>query len=103
MNIFVSNLSYKATDEDLRKCFEQFGTVSSAKIIRDKFNNRSRGFGFVEMTNDDEGNAAIQQLNGSTFQDRPLVVNISTPREGDGGGNRRSFDKPRNFNKGYDH
>lgn len=99
MNIFVSNLSYKATDEDLRKVFEQFGTVSSAKIIRDKFNNRSRGFGFVEMANDDEGNAAISQLNGSVFQERPLVVNVSKPREEEGG--RRPF-KPRSFNKGYD-
>lgn len=104
MNIYVGNISFKATDEDLTNLFSQFGEVSSAKIIMDKFRNRSKGYGFVEMPNDDEGNRAIEQLNGSDFLERNILVSVSQPRpEGEerprkkfsggggyGGGGRRS-------------
>jgi RNA recognition motif-containing protein len=92
MNIYVGNLPYSMTDEVLRQTFEAFGTVDSAKIIMDKFTDRSKGFGFVEMPNSDEGNAAIQNLNGTDSGGRPLKVNEARPRDdsprGGGGGKR---------------
>jgi RNA recognition motif-containing protein len=96
MNIYVGNLSFKATDEDLIAEFSKIGEVSSAKIIVDKFRNRSKGYGFVEMPNDDEARKAIETLNGIEFMERNLIVNESQPRpEGErpprksfGGGNR---------------
>jgi len=81
MNIFVGNLSYQATDEDLRSAFSAFGTVSSASVIMDKFTGRSRGFGFVEMPNAEEANAAIAKLNDSSIAGRPVKVNEARPRE----------------------
>jgi RNA recognition motif-containing protein len=80
MNIFVGNLSYQATDEDLRSAFERFGQVSSANVIVDKFTGKSRGFGFVEMANADEAQAAIQALNDSDLKGRPIKVNEARPR-----------------------
>jgi len=75
MNIYVGNLSWNLTEEDLSNLFAPYGTVVSAKIVTDKFNNnRSKGFGFVEMTNDDEANAAINALNGTSHFERAIVV-----------------------------
>ncbi len=81
MNIYVGNLSYKATDDDLRTAFEQYGQVSSAQVIKDKFTGRSRGFGFVEMPSSDEGNKAIEALNNQDIAGRPVRVNEARPRE----------------------
>ena len=86
MNIYVGNLSWNLKDQDLADLFAPFGEVSSAKIIQDKMTNRSKGFGFVEMANDSEAQAAIAQLNGSEIDGRNLVVNESRPKEGGSGG-----------------
>lgn len=77
MNMYVSNLSFHTTDDDLRKLFEQFGAVSSAKIITDRETGRSRGFGFVEMGNDDEAKEAIKGLNGKDIEGRALSVSVA--------------------------
>lgn len=80
MNIFISNLSYNLSEEDLQRAFEEYGTVELIKIIRDKFTGRSKGFGFVEMS-DEEGKAAIDGLNGASFGDRAINVAVARPRE----------------------
>jgi RNA recognition motif-containing protein len=90
MNIYVANIAYSAQDQDLRELFEAHGEVTSAKIIMDKATNRSRGFGFVEMANDDSGRAAIEATNGSSFHGRDLVVNEARPRT-EGAGERGGF------------
>lgn len=90
MNIYVANIAYSAKDQDLRELFEAFGEVTSAKIIMDKATNRSRGFGFVEMSDDSAGKAAIEGTNGKNFQGRDLVVNEARPRT-EGGGDRGGF------------
>ena len=95
MNIYVANIAYSAQDQDLRELFEAYGEVTSAKIIMDKATNRSRGFGFVEMSDDDSGRAAIEATNGSAFHGRDLVVNEARPRTegaGDRGGYRGGND-----------
>ena len=79
--LYVSNLPYNASDEELKELFSQAGTVESATIIRDKMTGRSRGFGFVEMSTDEEAEKAIADLNGKDFQDRKLVVNEARPLE----------------------
>ena len=81
MNIYVGNLDYKVIESDLESLFGEFGAVSSAKIIFDKFNGRSKGFGFVTMDNDEEANKAINELNGTALQSRDLVVNEARPRK----------------------
>ena len=81
MNIYVGNLSYKATDEDLRAAFEAFGQVASARVIMDKETGRSRGFGFVEMPSDDEGRKAVEAVNNKEIAGRPVRVNEARPRE----------------------
>ena len=81
MNIYVGNLSYNVTEEDLRALFTEFGDVSSAKLIMDRDTGQSKGFGFVEMPNDSEGEAAIEGLNGSEVMERAMVVNQARPRE----------------------
>ena len=81
MNIYVGNLDFKVDEKDLGVMFSEYGTVSSAKVIMDKFNGRSKGFGFVEMENEDEANKAIQELNGATFEDRKITVNEARPRK----------------------
>ena len=81
MNIYVGNLDYKVIESDLESLFGEFGAVSSAKIITDKFNGRSKGFGFVTMDNDEEANKAINELNGTALQSRDLVVNEARPRK----------------------
>ena len=85
MNIFVGNLSYSTTDDGLRNAFEAFGEVSSARVIMDRESGRSRGFGFVEMPNSSEGNAAIQALEGQNLDGRPVKVNEARPKEEGGG------------------
>ena len=80
MNIFVGNLPYSTTSEDLRQAFSAYGEVKSANVIMDRDTGRSRGFGFVEMDNSQEGQAAIQGLNGSDLGGRQLTVNEARPR-----------------------
>ena len=86
MNIYVGNLPFEATDETLETAFTAHGEVSSARVIIDRFSGRSRGFGFVEMSNDAEAQAAIAALNGKDFQGRALTVNEARPRVDRGGG-----------------
>jgi RNA recognition motif-containing protein len=81
MNIYVSNLSYAVQDEDLREFFAEYGEVTSAKVIMDKFTNRSRGFGFVEMSDNDAALKAIQELDGATVDGRSIKVNEAKPKE----------------------
>jgi len=88
MNIFVGNLSYNTNEEQLRQLFEQYGTVDSARIIMDRETHRSRGFGFVEMPDNSQAQAAIQALEGHDLEGRPLRVNEARPRE-DRGRDRR--------------
>ncbi len=110
MNIFVGNLSRDATEQDIRQAFEAFGAVSSAAVIKDRMTQESRGFGFIEMPNTSEAQAAIQALNGSDIKGRRINVNEARPREersdrsgfgggggrggfgGGGGGGGRRFD-----------
>jgi cold-inducible RNA-binding protein len=89
MRIYVGNLSYDTTVEDLRQEFAAFGEVKSIDIMTDKFSGRSKGFGFVEMASISEGQAAIAALNGKSIDDRTLIVNPAKDRtEGRGGGGR---------------
>jgi len=81
MNIYVGNLSFRTDDEELREVFAEFGDVASAKVVMDRETDRSRGFGFVEMDNDDEGKAAIEALDGAEVSGRNLRVNEAKPRE----------------------
>ena len=90
MNIYVGNLSFEVTDESLTTSFTEYGEVSTARVIIDRFSGRSRGFGFVEMPNDTEAQAAIQSLNGQEMQGRVLTVNEARPRE-DGGRRERNW------------
>lgn len=87
-NIYVGNLSYAATENSVRDLFEGFGQVTTVKIVTDKFTGSSRGFGFVEMPNEDEAQRAIAELNGKDFEGRKIVVNESRPRETTGRDNR---------------
>ncbi len=89
MNIYVGNLSWGLKDQDLANLFTPYGEVASAKIVMDKFTQRSKGFGFVEMPNDEQAQAAIAQLNGSEVEGRNLVVNESRPKEDNGGGYKK--------------
>lgn len=92
IKLFVGNLSYKTTGEDLNQLFSQLGEVSSASIVMDRETGRSRGFGFVEMPNREQGEAAISSLNEKEFQGRNITVNEARPKtEGGGGGGRRNF------------
>jgi RNA recognition motif-containing protein len=102
MNIYVANIPFKATEDELKGLFEEYGEVSSAKIILDKFTQRSRGFGFIEMNDDSSARQAINSLNGADFMGKNLVVNEARPktdaprsgggnRGGGGGFNRRSY------------
>jgi len=91
MNIYVGNLSWSMTDDDLMNLFTEHGSVTSAKILKDKMNGRSKGFGFVEMEDDEAAKAAIAALNEVEVQGRKLIVNESQPRpEGGGGGYKKS-------------
>ena len=98
MNIYVGNLPYNTNDADMKALFENYGAVTSTSIISDKFTGRSRGFGFVEMADDDQARQAIEATNGADYNGRALVVNEARPREerprrefsgGAGGGGNR--------------
>ncbi len=89
MNIYVGNLSYDTTEDDLRQAFESFGEVSSVNIITDKYTGKAKGFGFVEMSNQDEAKAAIEGLNSQEMNGRTLNVNEARPRSDNRGGPRR--------------
>jgi RNA recognition motif-containing protein len=98
MNIYVGNISFNASEDDIRDIFGEYGQVDSVKIILDHDTGRSRGFGFVEMANDDEGRAAVESLNGYDLEGRELKVNEARPRErrnnfggGYGGGGRGGY------------
>ena len=84
--LFVGGLAWAATEDDLRELFGEAGTVTDAVIVNDRETGRSRGFGFVTMSSDDEANAAVEKFNDHEFQDRNLTVNIARPREDRGGG-----------------
>ncbi|OHD63690.1 MAG: RNA-binding protein [Spirochaetes bacterium RBG_13_51_14] len=81
MKIYIGNLSYGVTDSDLEKLFTEFGTVSESKIITDRDTGRSKGFGFVEMANQSEGEEAIKQLDGKEIDGRNIKVNVARPKE----------------------
>ena len=85
MKLYVGNLSFQTSSEDLQQLFSQAGTVESASVVEDRETGRSRGFGFVEMSTNEEGQAAIQQFNGKDFNGRNLTVNEARPREDRGG------------------
>jgi len=87
--LYVGNLSFRVTNEDLQEHFAQAGTVESAKVVEDRDTGRSRGFGFVEMATAEEATAAIEQFNGQEYDGRNLVVNEARPREERGGGGGR--------------
>jgi RNA recognition motif-containing protein len=92
MNIYVSNLSYNTTDESLQQLFAEYGETTSAKVITDRETGRSRGFGFVEMTHDKDGQSAIDDLNGTEFEGKQINVSIARPkpqRNGSGYNKRR--------------
>ena len=92
MRIYVGNLTYSVTDEDLRDVFGEYGELASAEVIKDKFSGQSKGFGFVDMPNNSEADAAIKELNETMFKGRKLTVNEARPRaeqqrsRGGGGG-----------------
>ena len=94
MKLYVGNLSYQTTNEELESFFSQAGEVTSAMVILDRQTGRSRGFGFVEMANDEDGQAAIEQFHGADFKGRALTVNEAQPRE------ERSFGGPRRSSSG---
>ena len=91
MNIYVGNLSFQATEDELRGAFQAFGAVDKVAIITDKMTSQPRGFGFVEMPNKDEAVKAIAELNGKDFKGRSLKVNEAQPRPAGGGGSRGGF------------
>ncbi|MBM3224723.1 MAG: RNA-binding protein [Candidatus Tectomicrobia bacterium] len=91
MNIFVGNIAFTASEEDLRELFEQHGTVDKVDLITDRYTGRSRGFGFVEMPNAEEARAAITALTGASLHNRPLTVNEARPREPRREGGRRDY------------
>lgn len=95
--LFIGKLSFDTTSESLQSLFEQYGTVNSAQVILERDTNRSKGFGFVEMEDDEAAQAAIKALNGQVFEGREIVVNVARPREDrprDGGNNfRRDYQR----------
>ncbi|MDZ4857958.1 MAG: RNA-binding protein [Candidatus Hydrogenedentes bacterium] len=94
MNIYVGNLSYSTTEDDLRSAFETYGRIDSARVIMDKMTNQSKGFGFVEMSNATEAQSAISGLNGKEIGGRAISVNEARPKtEGGGGGGGRGGDR----------
>ena len=99
MNIYVGNLSRTATEESLRALFSQFGEVSSVKLIKDKFTGSPKGFGFIEMHNANEANAAIEALNGHESEGQRLRVNEARPREEGGSRGPRPMSRGPRFNR----
>ena|SRR5689334_15615375 len=104
MNIYVSNIPYQTTEEELREAFASFGNVSSARIIKDKLTGKSRGFGFVEMANDDEAKAALEGMNGAELSGRKINAREARPREENpnrgGGGQGGYSSRPASTNRG---
>ncbi len=92
MNIFVAGLSYQINDADLKELFEEYGEVSSAKIITDRETRRSKGYGFVEMA-DEDGQRAIEELNGAEYDGRTLSVSVARPRAEGGDRPRRDYNR----------
>jgi RNA recognition motif-containing protein len=90
-NVYVGNLDFGASEQDIRSLFEQYGQVDNVSLVRDKFSGQSRGFAFVEMSNDSEAETAIQNLNGRQLGNRNLTVNEARPREERSGGGGRGF------------
>ncbi len=104
MKLYVGNLAFQTSSEDLQQLFAQAGTVESASVVEDRDTGRSRGFGFVEMASKEEGEAAIAQFNGKEFNGRNLTVNEARPREdrgNRGGGGRGGFGGGRGGGGGY--
>jgi RNA recognition motif-containing protein len=99
MNIYVGNLSWNMSEEDLRSLFEQYGTVSTVKIVKDRETGRSRGFGFVDMPDDNEGQAALTNLYDTEVMGRKIIVNESQTKPNAGGGGGGGF-KKRSFGGG---
>jgi RNA recognition motif-containing protein len=103
MNIYVSNLSFNVQDEDLKDFFTPYGEVTSAKVITDRETGRSRGFGFVEMSDEAASKKAIQELNGATVENRTISVSEAKPKEDrgsrGGGGGRGGFNNGNSYNK----
>ena len=99
MNIYVGNISYSLSEDDLQDMFAEFGAVDSVKIILDRDTGRSKGFGFVEMANDDEGKEAIAELNDKEVEGRRLKVNEARPRNNDRGG-RGGYGGGGGYNRG---
>lgn len=95
MEIYVGNLSYKISDQELKEVFEKFGEVTSAKVIIDRKTGRSKGFGFVEMNNEDQAQAAIDELDGSEIKGRTAKVNKARPKTATAGGNRNVLNRSR--------
>jgi RNA recognition motif-containing protein len=100
MNIYVGNLSWQMTDEDLRTLFEQYGSVTSAKIVKDKVSGRSKGFGFVEMPDDTEAQNALSSLYDSEVLGRKIIVNEAQPKPQNGGTGGGGGFKKRSFGGG---
>jgi len=94
MNLYIGNLDYNIKEENLRELFEEFGEVTSVKIITDKFSGRSKGFGFVEMSSDKEADDAIQSLNGKSVNDRNITVTTARPKT-EGAGNSGNYNNRR--------
>ncbi|NQT27901.1 RNA-binding protein [candidate division KSB1 bacterium] len=88
MNIYVGNLASEVTEDDIRLAFEAFGKVDTASVIKDKFSGQSKGFGFVEMASKEEGQSAIEGLNGTELKGKTLSVNEARPRTENRGGSR---------------
>lgn len=107
MNIFIAGLSYSISDADLEELFTEYGEVTSARVVMDRETGRSKGFGFVEMTEDEAGNAAIAALNEAEVDGRKLAVSVARPREEgarrnfNGGGNRGGYNGGGNRGGGY--
>jgi RNA recognition motif-containing protein len=89
MNLYVGNLAYGVTEEELRTTFENFGEVASVNLVTDRFSGQSKGFGFVEMPNNREADTAIKTLNGSSMNGRAIKVNQAQPRSSRSSGGRR--------------
>lgn len=110
MKIYVGNIARESTDNEVKALFEEFGTVESVTLIRDNYTKQLKGFGFIEMPNDAEGENAIKSLNDQLFNNRPLSVSVAKPKtdsnRSGGGFNRGNrggggFPKPRRYNSGY--
>lgn len=97
--LYVGNLSFQATEEEVRELFSPFGQVQNVSLVTDRYTGRSRGFGFVEMANEDSASKAREALNGKPFQGRNLTVDWARPQEERGGG--RGGDRPRSERKPF--